>query len=318
MASHLRAVGARQDLSLALDEQQLEVHYQPIVELRTGAVRGAEALLRWVHPAQGVLPAAQFLPAIENSPVMRQVTSFVLREACTDIATHAPPEWQVSVNITAEDASRDGLVDQVAAALEASGLPAARLVLEVTETGLLSNHEASARVLGRLRELGVRVSLDDFGTGYSSLSLLRDLPISELKVDAVFVADVDTSAADAAIVGNVLRLAEAFGADVVAEGVERIGQAQMLEQMGCEYAQGHLWSRAAPLSQVTTLGTPPRRSAGRPPQVVLERVEGLLATGASVHSVAAALNAAGLRTADGKRWHPSTVSALIRTLQAEA
>ena len=318
MAGYLRAVGARQELSVALDEQQLLVHFQPIVELRTGVVRGAEALLRWAHPTQGVLPAGRFLPAIENSPVMREVTAYVLREACRSVAAGAPAEWHVSVNVTAEDACRDGLVDQVLAALEAAQLPAARLVLEVTETGLLSNHVDSARVLGRLRDLGVRVSLDDFGTGYSSLSLLRALPISELKVDALFVAEVDTSVADSAIVANVIRLAHAFDADVVAEGVERIGQAQMLEQLGCPYAQGHLWSRAAPLAQVASLGTRPPRSAHRPPQVVVERVTGLLGNGASVHSIAAALNAAGLRTADGKRWHPSTVAALIRSLDTDA
>src|SRR5687768_16046744 len=116
------------------------------------------------------------------------------------------------------------------------------MVVDVTETGLLTNHAASPEVLGRLRGLGVRVSLDDFGTGYSSLSLLRALPISEIKIDALFVAEVDTSRTDAAILANVLRLAEAFGAEVVAEGVERVGQAQMLEQMGCTYAQGFLWS----------------------------------------------------------------------------
>ena len=315
MASYLRAVGAREELSVALDEQQLLVHFQPIVELRTGVVRGAEALLRWAHPTRGVLPAALFLPAIENSPVMRQVTAYVLREACRAVAADAPPEWRISVNVTAQDACQDDLVDQVLAALEAADLPADRLVLEVTETGLLSNHVDSARVVGRLRELGVRVSLDDFGTGYSSLSLLRALPISELKIDALFVAEVDTSAADASIVANVIRLAQAFDADVVAEGVERIGQAQMLEQMGCPYAQGHLWSRAAPLEQVASLGARPPRSATKPPQVLIERVTGLLATGASIHSIAAALNAAGLRTPDGKRWHQSTVAALIRTLE---
>jgi EAL domain-containing protein (putative c-di-GMP-specific phosphodiesterase class I) len=247
---------------------------------------------------------------------MTEVTGFVLRDACRAIVTGAPETWTLSVNVTAADAGRDELVNQVSAALETSGLPPQRLTLEVTETGLLSNYRESARVLGRLKELGVAVSLDDFGTGYSSLRLLRELPIAELKVDAVFVADVETSAPDAAIISNIIRLADAFGASVVAEGVERLSQTSMLQQLGCQYAQGFLWSRPAPLWQILAVGEQAiqRRPRARPAQIVTDRISALMSDGASPHSVAAALNADGLRTPDGKRWHAASVAQLLRDL----
>ena len=319
MAEYLRAVGGRQELEVALETEQLAVHFQPIVDLHTGAVRGAEALLRWDHPTRGMLSAGEFLPSYETSPVMRELTTFVLEESCRALVAHAPPTWTVAVNITAADAGRADLVDKVERTLASAGLPASRLSLEVTETGLLSNPRDSAEVLGRVRELGVSVALDDFGTGYSSLRLLRELPITELKIDAVFVAEMETSAPDAAIVTNVIRLAEAFGAAVVAEGVERLGQAALLEQLGCPFAQGYLWSRPAPLEQVVHVvaARHGRRPTLQPARVITDRVHALLAGGASPHSVAAALNADGLRTPDGKRWHAASVSELVRRLDQE-
>ena len=314
MADQLRAVGSRRELTVALDDEQLAVHFQPVVDLRTARIRGVEALLRWDHPEHGLLPAAAFLPAVDGTPVMLEVTRFVLTEACRAVAAGAPPGWSLSVNITAADAAREALLDEVAAALELAGMPAARLVLEVTETGLLSNLDDSARVLRRLTSTGVTVALDDFGSGYSSLRLLRELPISELKVDALFVRQLDTNAGDAAIVGNVIRLADAFGASVVAEGVEHVGQAAVLRQLGCKFGQGFLWSRPAPLAEVRALDLPAQPTDGRPPEAVRARVRALFAGGASPHSVAAALNGEGVRTPDGRRWHPRSVEALRREL----
>ena len=318
MTEPLRAVGGRRELQAALDEQQLAVHFQPVVDLASGLVRGAEALLRWEHPDHGLLEAASFLPAFEDSPLMPAVTTYVLSAACAAVAAQAPPGWIASVNITAEDAGREATVDAVQQALETSGLPAERLTLEVTETGLLSSHQDCVRVVGRLQELGVGIALDDFGTGYSSLSLLRELPISELKIDKMFVDDVDRVPADAAIVGNVVRLAAAFGATVVAEGVERQEQASFLGQLGCRFAQGHLWSRPGPLEQVLDVvpRPPQRRRDLRAPEVVVDRVEQMLAEGASPHTIAAALNAEGVRTPEGKRWHARSVGVLIRRIQA--
>lgn len=320
MAEHLQAVGRRRELSQALAERQLAVHFQPIVEIHSGVVRGAEALLRWQHPESGLLPAADFLPAFENSTAMPDVTGFVLEQACRSVAELAPEHWTLSVNVTGADTTRDRLFEQVTAALDASGLAATRLILEVTETGLLSNPTDSTRVLKRLRETGVRISLDDFGTGYSSLRQLRDLPVSELKVDAMFVAAVETSSADAAILTNVIRLAASFEATVVAEGVERVGQASYLEQLGCRYAQGYFWCRPGPLEEVASFVCLPssRRPQAEPAPLLSNRVRGLLSAGASPHTIAAALNADGLHTRDGKRWHANSVSVLIQRLRTDS
>ena len=322
MADYLHAVGGRREFLDALAGQQLLTYFQPVVELATGAVRGAESLLRWQHPRRGLLPAAAFLAPYENSPVMKSLTWFVLREACLAMAEGAPPSWSVSVNVTAADAGRGDLVDQVAAALDLSGLAPQRLVLEVTETGLLTNPVRAAEVLSRIRDTGVGISLDDFGTGYSSLRLLRELPISELKIDALFVAEVETSDSDAAIVSNVVQLADAFGATVVAEGVERPGQAARLHQLGCGFGQGYLWSRPAPLDQVVGLRVAPvppalpapERCQTEPVLELTTKVGSLLCAGASLHSIAAALNADGLRTTQGRRWHATSVSLLLAEL----
>jgi EAL domain-containing protein (putative c-di-GMP-specific phosphodiesterase class I) len=308
------------EFSVALGRGQMLMHYQPVIRLRNSTVRGVEALLRWNHPDSGMLAAASFLPGLENTPAMHDVTQFALTTACSAMVADAPHAWTVSVNISAADAASEDLLSLVTAALESSGLAPERLVLEITETGLLRGHANAAVVLGQLRELGVGVSLDDFGTGYSSLSLLRGLPISELKIDAVFVANLETSAEDAAIVGNVIRLAEAFDAAVVAEGVETEGQAKLLGQLGCEFGQGYLWSRAAPLGEVIELAPQALagKSGGRPPKAVADRMMRMASQGASPASIAAALNRDGINTPDDKRWHMNSVSGLLRKLEADA
>jgi EAL domain-containing protein (putative c-di-GMP-specific phosphodiesterase class I) len=251
---------------------------------------------------------------------MRDITEWALATACSSVATTAPPGWTLSVNVTAADAASKDLLRLVAAALESSALPPERLVLEITETGLLRGHSEAAVVLGQLRDLGVGVALDDFGTGFSSLSLLRQLPISELKVDGTFVANVETSALDAAIVTNVVRLADAFGASVVAEGVESQSQAKLLAQLGCEFAQGYLWSRAAPLDELIDLVPEVLfgRAGWRPAPVLTNRILRMASEGASSASIAAALNADGITTPDDKHWHNRSVSRLLHRLEREA
>jgi EAL domain-containing protein (putative c-di-GMP-specific phosphodiesterase class I) len=295
------------------------MQYQPIIGLRDNAVRGVEALLRWNHPVAGMLPAAAFLAGLENTPAMQDVTKFALMTACSAVASNAPPSWSISVNITATDAASTDLLAVVGRALESSGLPPARLILEVTETGLLRGHSDAALVLGQLRDLGVGVALDDFGTGYSSLALLRGLPISEMKIDAMFVANVETSSEDAAIVSNVIQLARAFDASVVAEGVETEGQAALLDQMGCQFAQGYLWSRAAPLIEVIDLAPQALagKAGGRPAKAISDRMLRMASQGASPASIAAALNQDGINTPEDKRWHNRYVSALLRRLEAD-
>ncbi|MCW2570156.1 MAG: diguanylate cyclasephosphodiesterase domain with sensor [Frankiales bacterium] len=307
-------------LADALGRGQLVMHFQPVIRLRNNTVRGVEALLRWNHPAAGMLTAAAFLPELENTAVMRDVTEFALTTACSAVASGAPGSWTVSVNITAADAASKDLLPLVGAALESSGLAPERLVLEITETGALHNHSEASAALTQLRELGIGVSLDDFGTGYSSLSLLRGLPISELKVDAVFVAGLETSSEDAAIVGNIIRLAEAFDASVVAEGVEQEGQVKLLAQLGCGFAQGYLWSRAGPLAEVVNLApeTLAGKSGGLPPKSVADRMLRMAGQDASAASIAAALNRDGINTPDDRRWHGSSVTKVLRQLQRDS
>jgi EAL domain-containing protein (putative c-di-GMP-specific phosphodiesterase class I) len=312
----LRTMPNPDDITRALHDGQLAMHYQPLVALQGNSVRGVEALLRWNHP-DGLLTAASFLPGLENTPVMHEITEFALATACTAVATAAPGDWTVSVNLAAADATSDRLVDLVNAALEASGLSAQRLVLEITETGLLDGRHAEvARVVGRLRDLGVGISLDDFGTGHSSLTLLRALPVSELKIDSVFVANMETSSNDAAIITNIIRLAGAFEASVVAEGVEHLGQATLLAQLGCDYGQGYLWSRAAPLADVVELSPAALsgKTRGRPAQVVTDRIAKMASEGASAATIAAALNTDGINTPDDKRWHQASVTTQLRWL----
>jgi EAL domain-containing protein (putative c-di-GMP-specific phosphodiesterase class I) len=318
--SENRAVLDARTLSDALGRGQLEMHFQPVIRLGNSTVRGVEALLRWHHPAAGMLTAAAFLPGLENTAVLREITEFALTTACSAVASGAPRTWTVSVNITAADAASKELLPLVGAALEISGLAPERLVLEITETGVLRGHSEAAVALTQLRDLGVGVSLDDFGTGYSSLSLLRGLPISELKVDAVFVAGIETSSQDAAIVGHIIHLAEAFDASVVAEGVEQEGQAKLLAQLGCEFAQGYLWSRAAPLTEVINLApdTLAGKSGGRPPKSVADRMLRMASEGSSAASIAAALNRDGINTPDDRRWHGSSVSKYLRRLQRDS
>jgi EAL domain-containing protein (putative c-di-GMP-specific phosphodiesterase class I) len=303
----------------AVGRGEMVMHYQPVIRLESSSVRGVEALLRWNHVEAGMLTAAAFLPGLEDTPVMREITEFALTTACSAVATGAPDAWTVSVNITAADAASADLLPLVAEALDSSGLPPDRLVLEVTETGLLRGHVEAAVALEHLRTLGVGISLDDFGTGYSSLTLLRGLPVSELKVDAVFVANLETSAQDVAIVSNIIRLAEAFDARVVAEGVEERGQAKLLGELGCEFGQGYLWSRAAPLPEIIDLApeTLAGRRGGRPAKAVTDRMVHMAAQGASPSSIAAALNRDGINTPDDKRWHPRSVSRLLHKLASE-
>ena len=314
MAESLRVVAGKRDFERALNADELSVHFQPVIRLDTGAVRGAEALLRWKHPELGLLPAAAFLPQLEDTPFITRLTSFVLQRACRTIAEHAPADWSVAVNVTAADACREELVEQVTSALADSGLAASRLILEITETGLLGNHTDCVGVLTRLRELGVTIALDDFGTGYSSLSMVRELPITELKIDAVFVAAMESRSTDAAIVTSIIRLAESIGATVVAEGVEKQSQAALLSQLGCGFAQGYLWSQAEPIDEVIKLRPMPfgRGMHLGTPSAVTKRVIVLSESGASAHTIAGALNADGLRTPTGKRWHPSSVADLLR------
>jgi diguanylate cyclase len=317
-----RAVLPAEEFRGAMQRGEVVLHYQPQVELRAMAVSGAEALIRWRHPAAGVLPPDDFLPAIAHTPLMPSVTDWVMLTAAQEAAAWS--ELSVAVNISAADATRPGLVPAVRQALDTSGLPPSRLILEVTEHAIVGDLDRATRNLADLAADGVRVSLDDFGTGYSSLLYLRELPIHEIKIDRVFTTGIGTNHDDDAIVAALVKLGHAIGVRVVAEGVETTEQMNVLVSLDCDAAQGFLFGRAAERLVLPTL--PERPSAARPTQNRRRRGESiatpeaavlirqLVDEGASLHTIAACLNKGGLRTAQGTRWVGATVSRALTQL----
>jgi EAL domain-containing protein (putative c-di-GMP-specific phosphodiesterase class I) len=216
--AHSRPLPPLSQVRRALQAGELRLLYHPIVSLTTGRMRGVEALLRWEHPEAGLLAPADFLPGVEDTPVMHEITRWVLRAALLNARQW--PTLTVSVNVSFRDVTRADLVQDVDDALENSGAGADRLVLELTEQAMVQNLPDALRVLGELRMRGVGLSLDDFGTGISSLLYLRDLPITELKIDRTFLARVLKSDEDLAIVTSVAKLGRFMGLEVVAEGLD--------------------------------------------------------------------------------------------------
>jgi diguanylate cyclase (GGDEF)-like protein/PAS domain S-box-containing protein len=241
------------DLRKALDRQELLLHFQPIVDLRAGQIVGAEALVRWNHPERGLLPPGDFIELAEKIGVIRSLGSWVLERSCREARAWGRDgsDPYVSVNVSATQLLEDSFSGEVRDALQAAGLPARRLVLEVTETTLLLDRGAVAPRLARLRELGVRIAIDDFGTGYSSLSQLRDLPFDILKIDRSFVEAMGRE--HSAFVGLIVQLCRQMNLDTVAEGVETWDQVRALLGHGCHKGQGYLFSRAMPVADISRL-----------------------------------------------------------------
>ena len=231
------------DLRRAFAQGEFELHYQPQVELGSGRICGAEALLRWRHPTRGMVPAGDFIDLLTRNPLAADVGAWVLRQACLDAAHWPDPAMSVSVNLFPAQLG-ESLVSQVEAALTAAALPAERLELEITETIALTQNSAGASALATLRSRGVNLAFDDFGTGYASLSMLQRFRIDRVKIDRSFVDGLLHKGEDASIVRWILMLARALGLRVVAEGVEDQAQAAWLHDHGCEEAQGYLYARA--------------------------------------------------------------------------
>jgi diguanylate cyclase (GGDEF)-like protein len=239
------------ELGQAVAREQILIHYQPVVDIRTGAVAGAEALARWLHPERGLLYPTDFIPAAESSGAIHTIGRFVLREACRAGASFArtlgpESDFVISVNVSARQL-HDGerLVADVADALQDSGLRPAMLGLEITESCLLDDVDGAGDVVRRLRATGVKVALDDFGTGYSSLAYVKKIPVSGLKIDCSFVADL-ADPATAAIVRAVLGLAAELDITVTAEGAETEEAVAQLRAFGCHYVQGFHYCEALP------------------------------------------------------------------------
>jgi diguanylate cyclase (GGDEF)-like protein/PAS domain S-box-containing protein len=237
------------DLRRALEQAEFELHYQPVVNLASGAAVGLEALLRWNHPTQGLLAPSEFIPLAEETGLIVPLGRWALERACRQVA-----EWgrlqphaaalNVSVNVSSRQFRGGGeLLEHVMAALEHSGLAPGQLTLELTETAMLDDTLAAADTLARLDALGVRLALDDFGLGYSSLAHVKRFPLDLLKIDRQFVADAGRRRADTIILSGLIGLARALNLAVVAEGVETAAQAALLRELGCELGQGYYFAR---------------------------------------------------------------------------
>jgi diguanylate cyclase (GGDEF)-like protein/PAS domain S-box-containing protein len=242
---------AENDLRRAVEQGEFVVHYQPMVDLRTGEWWGMEALVRWDHPERGLLEPSEFVPVAEESGLVIPMGEQILREACS-----RAKEWQggnpripspvMSVNLSASQLSRLDLAETVERVLGETGLEGSRLMLDVTETVYVQVLAANTAILDRLRSLGVRFSIDDFGTGYSSLSYLKRLPADAIKIDQSFVKGLGEDLEDTAVVRMIIELAHTLGLEVIAEGVETEEQATLLNEMGCDFAQGYHFSKPLP------------------------------------------------------------------------
>jgi diguanylate cyclase (GGDEF)-like protein len=254
----LERVRFEMDLRSALDRDELSVHYQPIVSLTDGHLIGFEALLRWHHSEFGLIPPNKFIPIAEQSGLIQSITVWILHETCAQLAN-----WQkisrdysdlvVSVNISGKHLSNDDLVDDVEDVLHSTKLKANSLKLEITESTAMENAEHTINVLNRLKHLGVQLSIDDFGTGYSSLSYLHRLPFDTLKIDRSFVYSVGSRGENSEILQTIISLAKNLKMRVIAEGVETASQLAVLQNLGCDYAQGFLIAKPKPREETENL-----------------------------------------------------------------
>jgi diguanylate cyclase (GGDEF)-like protein len=258
-------LGLLGELRLAVETGALELYYQPKVSLLTGEVLGVEALVRWGHPSLGLVMPDDFIPLAEQSGLSPRLTDEILDQALRQQAAWAAEglHLDTAVNISVRDLLDTGFAERVTDGLARHGMAPQGLILEITERRLLADFERGAKVLAQLRAIGVHISLDDFGTGYSSLTLLKQLPVSELKIDQSFVSRIGVSEADATIVGSIIELAHALNLTVVAEGVETADVLDRLEILGCDQAQG--WLVGRPMDVATaTAWLLHNRSGGRP------------------------------------------------------
>ncbi len=240
------------ELGAALAAEQMQVHYQPLVESRTGRIIGVEALARWEHAERGFVPPATFIPIAEEVGLIVPLGAFVLRRACRD-AVAWPDHLTVAVNASVVQVRQKSFADMVLATLAETGLPAARLEIEITESTLLEESATTMQNLHRLRDVGVRFALDDFGTGYSSLSYLRRFPFDKIKIDRSFMRDAETSADALAIIRAVAGLGTSLGITTLVEGIETERQLQLAQSEGLKQVQGYLFSRPIPSARITEM-----------------------------------------------------------------
>jgi diguanylate cyclase (GGDEF)-like protein len=245
-----------EDLRRAIERHEFTLHYQPIVNLKSESITGAEALLRWTHPTQGFVPPAAFIPVAENSGLILSIGAWVLREACRQAKAWADAGLRpimISVNVSALQFRSEGFLDSLTAILKETGLRPESLILEVTESVLMERAKRGILTLRILREKGVQVAIDDFGTGYSSLSYLREFNVDSLKIDQSFVREIATTSNEKSIVSAIISMGRSLGLRVVAEGVETPEALAFLKAQDCDEAQGYYFSPAIPAAQFAEL-----------------------------------------------------------------
>ena len=248
-AMNIRAVerqSIEEGLRRAVERHEFTLYYQPKINLKSGEITGAEALIRWVHPQRGNVPPGQFIPVAEDCGLIVPIGHWVLREACMQARTWQEaglPSTTMAVNISAMEFQADNFLDSVFAILDETGLDPASLELELTESVLMKRAESTVSMLRSLRSRGIQVAVDDFGTGYSSLSYLRKFPVDALKIDQSFVRQIATSPDDATIVTAIISMCRSLKLRVVAEGVETQQELAFLQDHECDEAQGFYFCR---------------------------------------------------------------------------
>ncbi|HZP04202.1 MAG TPA: EAL domain-containing protein [Terracidiphilus sp.] len=241
------------DLHLAMDRREFVLYYQPKFDAHSGAMLGAEALIRWNHPTRGLLAPADFIPLAEKIGLIVPIGEWTVQEACRQMSEWKKAgytDWTVAVNLSAVQFNHPGLIDLVQHSLDRCALDPKHLILEITESTAMRDPNTSMNILQKLHEMGVRISIDDFGTGYSSLLYLKRLPAGELKIDRGFVRELSEETADAAIISAIVALGRTLNLEIVAEGVETVAQQEFLTSLGCTSLQGFLLGRPMPPDQL--------------------------------------------------------------------